>query len=263
MRNDLTEIRARHPVKTVLKRYRLTLVIAGAIILLALIRPFSGLVAQEADGRTGVVRYVPTQEKVVALTFDDGPHPVFTPEILRILAHYHARATFFMIGERMEKYPRIVKDVLEAGDAIGNHTYTHPHLEKESAAKVADELERCEQVIERQTGHRSNLFRPPRGYGDATIRQIAGERGYRTILWWVCADHHDAPTPQMMAMRVLRRVRPGAIILAHDGDSGIRWKDVAATPLIIQGLLKRGYRFVTVPELLGEKPETRRIVRWL
>jgi peptidoglycan/xylan/chitin deacetylase (PgdA/CDA1 family) len=231
------------------------------ISLLFLTAPLYRYVASESYVQRGIVRCVPTSQKLVALTFDDGPQPVFTPEILKILARYHVKATFFMIGDRMERYPGAVSAVLNAGDAIGNHTYDHPHIEKDSPSQIARELEKCERVIERLTGRRAYLFRPPRGYADATVMKIAASQGYRVILWWVCADHHDAPTPRQMAQRVLDRVKPGAIILAHDGDSGIRWKDVAATPLIIQGLLKRGYRFVTVPELLRLEPPSARLVR--
>jgi len=197
------------------------------------------------------VHYIPTKEKVVALTFDDGPHPIFTPEILRLLEKYHIKATFFMIGNQMEQYPDIVRDVVARGHAIGNHTYTHPHnIEANTRAQIIRELEQCEQVIERLTGKRTRIFRPPRGLMDDTVSMIAEEEGYRTILWTISADHHDASTPQLMAQRVLKHVRPGGIILAHDGRFGTRWKDVAATPFIIGSLLKQGYRFVTVPGLL-------------
>ena len=194
---------------------------------------------------------VPTREKVVALTYDDGPHPTFTPQILDVLDRYHVKATFFMIGQRMESFPDLVEEVAKRGHAIGNHTYTHPrNLEKSTPSQVIQELEKCEEVIERLTEHRAKLFRPPRGMLDGTVLTISSEEGYRTILWSVCADHHDAPTPQDMAARVLRRVHPGSIILAHDGTFPSRIRDVEATSLIIAGLQKRGYRFVTVPELL-------------
>jgi peptidoglycan/xylan/chitin deacetylase (PgdA/CDA1 family) len=205
----------------------------------------------EAPKRGSVIFSVPVRQKVVALTFDDGPHPTFTPEILAVLDKYHVKATFFMIGERMQQYPQIVKQVLTRGHTIGNHTYTHPHnIEAERPAQIIRELDMCEQVIERMTGKRACLFRPPLGLVNGTVVTIAEEEGYRTILWTVSADHHDAPTPRAMAERVLKRVRPGAIILAHDGTFKSRWKDVAALPLIIEALRKQGYKFVTVPELL-------------
>jgi peptidoglycan/xylan/chitin deacetylase (PgdA/CDA1 family) len=200
-----------------------------------------------------VVHRVPTTEKVVAITYDDGPHPVFTPQILDILDKYHVKATFFMIGSQMERYPGIVKEVLKRGHVIANHTYTHPrNIEADTAPQIIRELELCEQVIERMTGRRACLFRPPRGLVDSTVFTIAQEEGYQTILWTVCADHHDAPTPELMAKRVSKLIKPGGIILAHDGTFPSRWKDVQATPLIIESLLKQGYRFLTLPELLAK-----------
>lgn len=219
--------------------------------------------------RLSVVYRVPTKAKVVALTYDDGPDRRFTPKILHILDRYHVKATFFMIGKQMEKYPDIVREVARDGHTVANHTYTHPKdIEMDTHAQIHSELERCEQVIERLTGKRAHLFRPPRGLLDGTVFMTAEEEKYRTILWTVCADHHDAPTPQMMAARVLAHVRPGAIILAHDGTFSSRWKDVAATPLIIEELKKQGYSFVTVPDLLKlasspapTRPKTARPVR--
>lgn len=212
--------------------------------------------ARAQSWRADVIAYVPVKQKLVALTFDDGPHPDFTPRILAHLKHHRVKATFFMVGKKMEAYPEIVKEVVAQGHVIGNHTYDHPHnIEGDSPAEIIRELEKCEELIERFTGKRTLLFRPPLGRVDGTVVTIAAEEGYQTILWTVCADHHDAPTPELMAQRVLKGVRPGAIILAHDGSFPSRIKDVEATPLIIEELKRRGYQFVTVPELLeaGEK----------
>jgi peptidoglycan/xylan/chitin deacetylase (PgdA/CDA1 family) len=200
-----------------------------------------------------IVHRVPTNEKVVALTYDDGPHPEYTPQILDILDKYQIKATFFMIGRQMERYPEIVKEVLRRGHTIGNHTYTHPrNIEADTAPQIIRELELCEQVIERMTGRRAYMFRPPRGLVDSTVFTIAKEEGYQTILWTVSADHHDAPTPELMAKRVSKLIKPGGIILAHDGTFSSRWKDVQATSLIIDALLKQGYRFIPLSELLAK-----------
>lgn len=223
------------------------------VVLVALVVVMAYRPAPRPDAlRHEVVYRVPTSEKVVALTFDDGPDPDFTPAIVDLLDKHKVKATFFMVGKQMMDYPELVKDVLTHGNAIGNHTYDHPHdIEADSSAQVIRELDQCEQIIENMTGSRAQLFRPPRGLVNGTVLSIADDEGYRTILWTVSADHHDAPTPELMAKRVLDHIRPGAIILAHDGTFKSRWKDVQATPLIIQELKKRGYRFVTVPELLA------------
>ena len=199
----------------------------------------------------GVIRGVPTAEKVVALTYDDGPHPTFTAEILRLLDAYGVKATFFLIGNRVERYPDIVCEMVAKGHAIGNHTYSHPrNLDLESRGQVLVELIQCEAEIRKVTGKRTELFRPPKGIANEQVTKIASDLGYKTVLWTVCADNRFAFTPQMMANRVLSKVSPGSIVLAHDGIYPMRWRDVAATPLIIEGLRRQGYRFVTVPELL-------------
>jgi peptidoglycan/xylan/chitin deacetylase (PgdA/CDA1 family) len=223
-----------------------------ALVLLLANRPASAPLFWQAR----FVNHVDTRQKVVALTFDDGPHPVYTPRILRLLEEYRAHATFFMVGKRMEAYPDVVRSVVAAGHVIGNHTYDHPlDIVRDNQPQVIGEIDRCEQVIERLTGRRAEFFRPPCGTMDEAIYVVAAEEGYRTVLWSICADHHDAPTPQLMAQRVLKQVRPGGIVLIHDGMVPDRWKDVVATRLILEGLSKRGYRFVTLPELLkGGKP---------
>jgi len=203
----------------------------------------------------GVVCGVPTTEKVVALTFDDGPHPTFTPALLKLLDKYHVKATFFMVGKLIEKYPQVAKAVAKAGHTIANHTYDHPYnIERLTSVEIAQEIDKCEATIERVTGQRPHLFRPPRGLVNATVLMVAADKDHKTILWTVCADHHDALTPALMAKRVLGQIVPGGIVLAHDGTQGIRWKDVAATKIIIESLTKQGYRFVTIPELLQAKP---------
>lgn len=225
----------------------LKLLVAG---LLAIAAP-----AHAIKCTNGVVCGVPTTEKVVALTFDDGPHPTFTPALLKLLDRYHVKATFFMVGKLIEKYPQVAKAVAKSGHAIANHTYSHPrNIEALPPWKIAQEIDKCEAAIERVTGQRPHLFRPPKGLVNGTVLTVASDKDYKTILWSVCADHHDAPTPELMAKRVLDRISPGGIVLAHDGSQAFRWKDVAATRIIIETLLKRGYRFVTIPELLQVKP---------
>ena len=240
--------RAMRLLKTIFGPRTILEAVLVVLIIAAWYRPPAGTVS---PWRNKIVYAVPTKEKVVALTYDDGPHPQYTPELLNVLDKYHVKATFFMVGERMEQYPDIVEDVVARGHVVANHTYTHPRdMALDTSAQVIQELQRCEEVIERLTGRRAHLFRPPRGLMDGTVFAIAGEEGYRTILWTICADHHDAPKPCQMAERVIQHIRPGAIILAHDGRFAGRWKDVAATPMIIEALKKQDYRFVTIPELL-------------
>jgi len=194
---------------------------------------------------------IATRQRVVALTYDDGPHPVYTPRIMSILARYHARATFFMIGSRMARWPEIVKQAARQGDIIANHTYTHPNnLENLPRHRIMRELASDQRLIHTLVGRTYPLFRPPKGLLNRELALTAHMEGYTVILWSVSAYHHEARTPELMARRVLDRIRPGAIVLMHDGRYPMRWRDVQATPLIIEELRQRGYRFVTVPELL-------------
>ena len=198
------------------------------------------------------VRSVATNEKVVAITYDDGPHPVYTPMLLRILREQRVKATFFMIGTRMERWPWIVEEAAADGHVIANHTYSHPrYLVRDTQAQVVREIRDGQKVITKLTGQRYRLFRPPKGFLGNHVLQTADSMGYRVVLWSLSAYHYKgARTPELMTRRVLDLVRPGSIILMHDGRYPMRWRDVRATPLIIRALRREGYRFVTVPELL-------------
>ncbi|MFA4016677.1 MAG: hypothetical protein RUDDFDWM_001787 [Candidatus Fervidibacterota bacterium] len=198
-----------------------------------------------------VVSHHAEADKLVALTFDDGPDPRWTPLVLEALKQYKVRATFFIIGKQAELYPELVKRIYSEGHELGNHTYSHPkHMQKESFEELRKEIERCNEVIERITGVRPKLFRPPMGLLNYLIHTAAQVEGLTVVYWTVSADHQDAPTPQAMVERVMRLIHPFAIILMHDGRTKERWKDVKALPMIIEGLKKRGYQFVTVSELL-------------
>ncbi|MCL4498812.1 MAG: polysaccharide deacetylase family protein [Chloroflexi bacterium] len=191
--------------------------LVAAVIFLAIERPSPCVLER------GLVIYrVNTQEKVVALTYDDGPDPRFTRDLLRVLDKYKVKATFFMVGRRMNKYPDIVRDVVRAGHVVANHTYTHPSdIQLDTSAQVIRELESCEETIERLTGKRAGLFRPPKGLLDGAVLAVADEEGYKTVLWSVSADHHDAKTPEAMAQRVISRIRPGLQIrLPMEGCGG-------------------------------------------
>lgn len=233
--------------------------ILALILLLPLTIPF--IIPELGLAYSGVTYELHTQDKIVALTFDDGPHPVYTPQILDILDRYQAKATFFMIGNRMEKYPEIVKEVSARGHLIANHTYTHPsNLRAESQENIKQEVARCQQTMERLSGQDTYLFRPPRGILNREIIEMLHKHGYTVVLWSISADHHDAPTPEMMAARVIKHIHPGEIILVHDGRTDLRWKDVEATRLIVKNLSEQGYRFVTLealaPHMLVKQKDT-------
>lgn len=210
------------------------------------------------DAHSGVVRWradaAPSQAasevKQVALTFDDGPDPRYTPRVLDTLRHYNIQATFFVEGRFMRAHPDLARRIIAEGHVLGNHTDTHPYLDRQSADVVRAEIDGCDRTLQTTLHLRTFLFRPPRGQWNPTIYREVRKRGDHLILWTVALEHHDAPTPPEMAARALRLVRPGGIILLHDGGSAPRDATVAALPLLLDGLRTRGYRCVTVPELL-------------
>jgi peptidoglycan-N-acetylglucosamine deacetylase len=199
------------------------------------------------------------QEKLVALTFDDGPSPLYTPQVLRILKERAIPATFFLVGRKVQQDPDLVREEVSLGHVIGNHTWDHHDVAIGNKQKIAQEIQRCEDELIQVVGSPSryqplNLFRPPHGYWDEETYDVAKSEGYHMILWTVTLEHAAAKTPQAMAQRVLDKVRPGMIILAHDGEPaylGTEERTMEALPLLLDGLKKQGYRFVTVPELLA------------
>ena len=204
-----------------------------------------------SESRSGLVCYgAHTNDRVVALTFDDGPDPRFTPQVLRILRQYNVHATFFLVGRQVRKCPRLAAAVVAEGHVIGNHTFTHPYLERKNRREVAQELQACDASLKSAVHLRTHLFRPPRGNWNPTIFREALKDGEHIILWTVAVEHHDAPTPRAMADRALGLIRPGGILLMHDGATRSRQTTVEALPLLLDGLKKRGYRCVTVPDLL-------------
>ena len=222
------------------------------IILLLLLLPLAIPVLMPEIGMaySGVTYQLMGKEKIVALTFDDGPHPIYTPQILDILDQYQAKATFFMIGNRMEQYPDIVREVSARGHLIANHTYTHPYnLRTLSPEKLKWEVDQCQQNMQTIAGQNTYLFRPPRGILNQEIIKIVQDKGYTIVLWGICTFNRKTPTPDMMATRVIKQAHPGQIVLLHDGRTDFRWKDVVATRLIVASLSRQGYRFVTLEEL--------------
>jgi len=204
------------------------------------------------DRGGGVHRSGRGHGKVVALTFDDGPAPD-TPTFLGVLEHQHVPATFFEIGRQVAGHRPVLQRMLRDGDAIGNHTYTHPNLLGLPPARVRQELAGTSAAIHSTGSYRPCLFRPPYGAFNQTVVRIARGDGMATILWNVDPRDWSRPGTRAIEQRVLSAVRPGSIVIMHDGG-GPRQETLAALPHIIGVLRKRGYRFRTVAGLLGFKP---------
>jgi peptidoglycan/xylan/chitin deacetylase (PgdA/CDA1 family) len=197
---------------------------------------------------------VPLHQKVVALTYDDGPNPPYTNEIVDYLYHEHVPATFFVVGMAVQAHPDVVRLEVSDGDAIGNHTWDHAHLVLLRPSHIQRELDLTETEIQHVTGIHTTLFRPPFGARDFAVIRIARQMGFQVIMWSVpLPGDWRQPPPRVIADRVLRYVRPGSIIVLHDGNrgrEGDRQNTVDATKLIVAQLKSEGYRFVTIPELL-------------
>jgi peptidoglycan-N-acetylglucosamine deacetylase len=187
-------------------------------------------------------------QRAVALTFDDGPSPVYTPRILRTLRRLHVHATFFVIGYLAQAYPAIVREEQHLGMAVGNHTYNHPEVPPFAQLPrllMRDEISLTAKVLAR-LGVRTDLFRPPAGSTSPAVEHVASALGERVVLWSVDpADWVVGSTAKEIAARVLSAVHPGSIVILHDGG-GNRAATLAALPLIVHGIRHRHLHLVTL-----------------
>lgn len=192
-----------------------------------------------------------TKEKVVALTFDDGPDQRFTPKILNVLSKYHVNATFFLMGSRVAKYPNVAKRIVKEGNIIGNHTYWHPQLTKSGEHSMKWEIKKTERQIQSVAGRKTKLFRAPYGALNDMLVKKLGDMGYKGIGWSVDTQDWKGLSAKQITHHVVQFVHPGAIILMHSAG---HWTQdltgtVRALDQMIPRLKKEGYRFVTIPEL--------------
>jgi peptidoglycan/xylan/chitin deacetylase (PgdA/CDA1 family) len=193
----------------------------------------------------------------IAMTFDDGPHATNTPKLLEMAAKRHIKLTFFVLGECVEQNPGVLRQEVAEGHEIGNHSWSHPNLARLSDEGLRTLLQRTDDIIGKIAGIKPKLMRPP--YGELTKRQrilVNHEFGYKVILWDVDPLDWKRPGPNVVAQRIIAGARPGSIILSHD----IHPPTIAAMPQVFDSLLAKGFKFVTVSELLamdkgGERPE--------
>ncbi|HET7580981.1 MAG TPA: polysaccharide deacetylase family protein [Bacillales bacterium] len=203
---------------------------------------------------------VPTDRKVMALTFDDGPSPKSTPGILDVLKKYNANATFFVTGENVKKYPELVRREVREGNEVGNHTYTHPSFRGASREQILKQIEKTEQAIQEVIHQTPTLFRPPEGYYNETIINAAREKGYTVVMWSWDQDTMDWSRPGVgsIVQKVVTHASNGDIVIFHDYVPG-RTQTIAALKEILPELKEEGYEFVTVSEML----ELRKEDQWL
>jgi peptidoglycan-N-acetylglucosamine deacetylase len=206
-----------------------------------------GKVYYQGDARTGAI----------ALTFDDGPNEPYTSQVLAVLQRYGAKGTFFLIGKNVATYPAVARRIVTEGHAIGNHTYAH-NANHAVTSGTCGEILMAEQTIQSITGLQPHLYRPPHGKKSPWELHCLRDHGLVEVTWAVSTEDQHVTSPAALADSIIRAARPGSIILMHDGygtQHGTAHADrsftVEALPLIIEALQRKGYRFVTVSDLLG------------
>jgi peptidoglycan/xylan/chitin deacetylase (PgdA/CDA1 family) len=237
-------------VRIIIRRYEV--ILFGSVLLLSgavmpsswepSIRRYSALRVESLEKTT-----VLPPHPWIALTFDDGPHPIMTQRLLAVLRQEHVPGTFFVVGKMVDRYPQLARAIVRDGHEIENHTYHHINLAHLPRQEVFDELKQTHDAILRLTGADSVLFRPPGGdFSRRTVR-LASEVGYRMVLWSVQTNDVAGASPARIQQRILTRAEDGGIILMHSGVL----RTVEILPAVIAQLRTRGYHFVTVATLLG------------
>ena len=201
---------------------------------------------------TNIKEYNISSRKVVALTFDDGPYSPYTSQILDILKKKRTPATFFVVGKHIERYPKVLAEVASSGYDIGNHTYSHIFLSQVPYEQIVQELEQNENLIAKITGKRTHWFRPPGGHLSTLLIDTVTAKGYRIALWNVDLKDWKHSSPARVQKKVLEKVKPGAVILLHDGG-GNQSTTVATLPGIIDNLKAQGFSFVSLDELYASR----------
>lgn len=191
---------------------------------------------------------VEISEPVVAITFDDGPHPKLTPQLLDILKERGVKATFFVVGTNAAEYPEILQRMVAEGHEVANHSWSHVALNRQGTAGVASQLNRTNDAIKKAIGHAPTLMRPPYGATNTALtRRINEEFGMKVIMWSVDPLDWRYRNADRVKREIVNGAAPGAIILVHD----IHPTSVAAMPGTLDALLAKGYKFATVSELLA------------
>ncbi len=210
--------------------------------------------SRELQAFDAPIRYVDVSQKVVALTFDDGPTPDYTDVVLGILARYNVHATFFIVGQDLQQSPELGQRIVAAGHQLGNHSYSHQQMFLKPLSWVEQEVEQTDALI-RQAGQTAPIpFRPPYSKKLFLLPYYLHRTQRTTVLWSVEPESYPqiAADPTKIVEHVLQNARPGTIILLHlMYDSGENSRQ--ALPRVIEGLQKEGYRFATVEELLLSK----------
>lgn len=233
----------------------LTGILCAAVIFVAVTVFFD----QAVLVRKGTIYRGTGSRKMVALTFDDGPSPVWTPLILDELKKAGVKATFFMIGRHVERYPDIARRVAAEGHEIGNHSYSHAMMLWRPADQLEDEISRAERSIVAAAGEKPKYFRPPKAWLSKNEKEKIRDMGYSVVLWDLSSKDWVTFDDRFIIKYILDRVRPGDIILFHDSggvfsaEGGDRSETVKTIPRLVEQLKAQGYECVTISQLLEGK----------
>ena len=234
-------------------------IIIGLGVAVFLIATFCVFFDQALLTRKDTVYRVKTAEKKVAITFDDGPSPEWTPKILDELKKAGIKATFFMIGHHVQKYPDIARRVAREGHQIGNHSYAHSVMFYYTPDELEEDIKYSEFVIKEVTGQTTKCFRPPKALITSREKEKIKAMGYEVVLWSLNSKDWVTFDDKYIVRYILRNVRNGDIILFHDSggvfkaEGGNRCETVSTIPLLAEKLKERGFNCVTVDELLSRK----------
>lgn len=211
--------------------------------------------------RKGTVYRGPALGNAIALTFDDGPSLLWTPKILDELKTLNVKATFFVLGEHAEQYPEILKRMASEGHEIENHTYDHHVLIYYKTHELEKEIRQTEDIVRSETGRTTRYFRPPKAWLTGRERTKVESMGYKVVLWSLNSKDWVTFDDKYVLRHLLRDVQPGDVILFHDSggvfgtEGGNREETVKTIHQLVPKLIERGYRFVTIAELLGDVPQ--------
>ncbi len=207
-------------------------------------------ISVSAQEELSVIREGNRNSMKIALTFDDGPHPYRTDDVLRLLAQYGIKATFFVIGENVSYYPEPFKRTVAAGHEIGNHTYHHKLLSESCEKTIEEEIRKTDEIIFETAGYRPKIFRPPEGAYSVCALKAAHSMNHRVILWTVDTRDWEKPPAQTIVDNVMKNIKGGSILLFHDYMHKTA-QTMEALEILIPKLLEKGYKFVTVSELIA------------
>ncbi len=214
------------------------------------VRGISAVSTAAASSKKIPIYYVQKEEKVVSLSFDAAWGNEQTQDLLNILEKYNVKTTFFLVGSWVDKYPESVKAIFDAGHDVSNHSNTHPHMSKLSKDKMKSEIEECNNKIEKIIGVKPILFRPPYGDYNNSVVDATNELNMYCMQWNIDSLDWKDPSPEQIKKNILNKIKPGSIILMHNGAKNTP----EALPLVIESIINEGYSIVPISQIIYQCP---------